>query len=990
MLTSGEELITTRKKPIKGRSLNVRVIVALAVVMLQMSSITLLAGEVETGRATGCVLDAETGDPIIGATIMFRGTKLGAQADLDGNFWIKHIPEGTYTVRVSCVGYQATDILDVQVTPSEVVTLVLTLKSVVLEIGGMTVRGRAFRNTEAALLKKRQLSLVVSDAISSEDISRSGSGHAAEAMSKVTGASVVDGKFVYVRGLGDRYTNTHLNGSPLPSPDPDKQAVPLDLIPTGLLDNIVVEKSFTPDKPGNFAGGSVNLSTRDYPEKRTLNFTISTGYNTRTSLKDGMLSHNNSSTDWLGYDNGQRDIPDIILNNPEQQAAVNEMGRFLRAAPATYDSVLALSEYVSTSSKSFNNEMIHKTKHAPLNKSYSLSYGDLLDFFDRPLGVVASLTYNRKYSILTDGKTGLYIGENAVSQENAFNYSSGVDEVLWGGLANLTYCAHQNHKLSTMLMYNRNGESNNELFTGQWPYHYDENPNDSLRYRWLKYTERELRVLQFSGAHVGVGLPWLGTLGKSVHVDWMVSFSRTSQKEPDVRYFGDIKAYKEPGEFDYLILQTATDSPSRSWRTLRESNNEFNVDFSLPVSRLLKLKTGTSYLKKKRSFRDRRFEYAIFGSYRDFNGDIQAYVEDLGLNRIDTVARGTRYNFYFTNYLGERTLDLNQYDGDQQVFACYVMLESRVPKVNRLNFVGGLRYETTNMFGAVHDPDRSPGEIDEVDILPSVNFIYQAGDNANLRFSYGKTLSRPTMRELTPVHNEEFGDGRMFMGNEDLVHTRIDNWDVRWEWFMRSGEVMAVSGFYKVFDHPIEIAFVGQNGNVQVQNVDRGTVLGLEFEYRRRLDWLHSHLSNFNLGGNLTLVRSRVDIAESERKNYPEFNHERPMSNQSPYVVNLDIGYRSETSGTSASLFYNVFGRRFAVNSQLPSPDVYEEPRHQLDALFSQRLFGGPVLKLSAKNLLDEGVLFKYDCERPDGEEVIYKTYSRGISYGIGVSYAIW
>ncbi|HOP05723.1 MAG TPA: TonB-dependent receptor [candidate division Zixibacteria bacterium] len=958
------------------------------VVTLLLLSATALAAEIATGKINGTISDAETGEPVIGATLMLIGTTMGAKADLDGNFWVKHIPEGIYNLRISSVGYESTEIIDVKVVPDQPVDIDVSLKKVYLQTEGIKVTARAVHNTEASLLKQRQKSTTVSDAISSEDISRSGSGHAAEAMSKVTGASVVDGKFVYVRGLGDRYSTTHLNGRPLPSPDPDKQSVPMDLIPAGLLDNIVVEKTFTPDKPGNFAGGSTNLATKDYPDQRTLKFSVSTGFNSNTTLKDGLLVQNHSSTDWLGIDDGMRDLPQIVEDNPELQESSQDLrGRILGdTSSASYDSITTLANYIVNSSRAFTTEMQpHETK-APVNQSYALSFGNQYSLWDNPLGVLASLSYNRKYSSISDGITGLYEGADAVTQDNDMKYFVGTDEVLWGGLAELTYRPHENHKFKTTFMYTRHGETRNEYLVGRYPYHYNESQYDSLRYRWLEYSEQLLKSFQISGEHLGA--PFMNDLLGQLRTNWELSISRTEQNEPDVRYFGDIKAYLSEDDYMYIINSTSTDSPSRSWRDLNESNDSYAVDFELPLSHTMKFKTGASYLEKNRTYRDRRFEYV---RYNDYDGNIDTYTNTLGIESIDTTRSGRVY-ITLENYIEERTQDINQYDGYQKIAAGYGMIEAPVPYIKDLDFVGGVRYETTDMWGAVHDTTKNEGRIDDADWLPSLNLIYHLSNNANMRLSYGKTLARPTMRELTPSHTEEFGTGALFMGNDTLVHTRIDNYDARLEWFIRPGEVIAISGFYKAFSHPIVRAFVGNNGNIQVFNVDHGTVYGLEFEFRRHLDWIYSGLANFIFGGNLTLVSSKIDVAASEISGSAgSFNeHERPMPSQSPYVVNWDLGYDNLRTGTSASIYYNVFGRRLAVNSDPPTPDVYEEARTQLDLLFTQRLMSGTRLKLAAKNVLDEDVLFKYDGTRPDGSDAIYKRYSRGVTYSVGIAYDIW
>lgn len=965
-----------------------------AIAAMGVSSTALAAS---AGKIMGKILDAETGEPIPNATAMIEGTQMGSQANFEGQYFVNKVPEGSYDLVVSSINYTQKTITGVKVTPGEATVVDIALHPQATEVEGIKVEAKFEEKTEAALMRLRQRATSVSDAISAEDISRSGSGNAADAMSKVTGATVVEGKFVYVRGLGDRYANTNLNGSPLPSPDPDKQAVPMDLIPAGLLDNIVVEKTFTPDKPGDFAGGSTNLSTKDYPENRTLKFSVKTGYNSQTSLEDGVLTQDGSGTDWLGYDDGLRDIPDFVGSDTLGHRLASEKPKLYARnwRDSIPDSVASLVNYMHGMTESFRSEMDPATHKAPLNYGYSLSYGDMFTIRDRPLGVVASLSYNRKQQSIQNGRTGLYIGEG-LSEEASAVLQQGTDEVLWGGLASLTYDVHRNHKLNFSYMHNRSGEEANEYNPGTYYYHLN-NTDDSLRVRWLKYTERRLSTWQFGGSHSNL----LGSLASGLRLDWQVSLSDTKGEEPDVRYFADVRV--APGYDEYYMDRTRTERPTRGWRWLDEDNKEYKIDLTLPLADQVKFKTGFSYLDKDRSYTTREFVYDNIDNYENI-GDPNTWAGDTWLT-LDTTVRIIRddtltyYNYGMGTYLFETTERRNQYAGYQKVSGTYAMIESPVPFTKRLSFVGGLRWESTEMHAEVEEvvgagTELQVGEIDETEPLPSINFIYQATDNMNMRASYGKTLARPTIRELAPAGSELFGSGRYFYGNDSLEQTLIDNYDLRWEWFVRPGEVVAVSWFYKDLENPIEIAMIGQNYNTQVTNVPSGWVHGVEFEFRRRLDWVSSMLQNVHFGCNVTLAASEVEISQRELQGYEEQAPERPMPNQSPYVFNADVEYQHPQYGTSVSLFYNVFGRRFAINNDYPTPDIYEESRQQLDFMVAQPLLDYINIKFSARNLLNDDVKFLYDTDDSNtedkDEEHPYKVYSKGVSLGLSFSYTVW
>ncbi len=349
--------------------------------------------------------------------------------------------------------------------------------------------------------------------------------------------------------------------------------------------------------------------------------------------------------------------------------------------------------------------------------------------------------------------------------------------------------------------------------------------------------------------------------------------------------------------------------------------------------------------------------------------------------------------YSFDNVLLENAEERNQYEGSSDVKAVYGMAQT--PLMWNLSFVGGVRFEKTNLYCVSRDPDYEPGEIDAQDILPSIGLVYHAGENTNIRTSYGRTIALPTLREMSPFASEDFGVARVFVGNPNLKRTLIDNFDLRLEWFTRPGEVIALSGFYKRMRDPIELTFVANNDNLQPQNSYRAQVVGMEFEIKARLDHLHRSLANFSLGGNLTIANSEVDIPSSDMEKIlvidPDAESTRPLAGQSPVLANIDLTYDNASLGTSIGVLYNVFGDRLSIVARGATPDIYEQSRHQLDIVVSQKMFGTVNLKFTAKNILDEDVSFVHqEYDGLQSNESVYSSYSRGVTYGIGVSYNIW
>ncbi len=929
----------------------------------------------EPGRIAGRLLDAETGEPLIGANIIIVGTTMGASSAIDGSFLIPKVAPGVYAVVVSYISYQETRISGVQVLPGQTAHVDAAIKPESIVGEEVVVEARMIQNNEATLLKNRQMAVAFSDAISSEAISKSGSGDAAAAMTRVTGASVVGGRYVYIRGLGDRYSNTQLNGVELPSADPDKKAVHLDLFPSGLLDNITTIKTFTPDKPGTFSGGIVDVNTKTYPDKFTVRLSSSASVNSQSTFNGGFLKYSGGSTDWLGMDDGSRSIPgplkDPEVSIPSPQAARNDQEKAYR---------------LDAFSRSFRNSMTPHTGSAPLNQNFSLTVGNQTELMGRPLGFSGTFSYGRNFSYYDNGRVGKWQLNGSVDESDALENrqwltdTRGMDEVLWGGLLMLSFKPHPHHEVTANYYYSQSGQSVARYLNGAW---HDELGNDDAVYetRSLLYSERNLRSFQFHGDH------YLKTVLNST-LNWNLAFSGTNQNDPDLRFFSDDYFYDaENDRTVYNISSNLYERPSRYFRDLEETNLNLQLDWSVPFrtsnGRSGKIKLGTAVLSGDRTFRERRFEYqwSALGAY---TGDPEVFFgESLGI--VDS----TNNRYLFGSYIKDVSKRTNNYDASQDVAAGYAMIEW--PLTRRLRLIGGARLEQAALEVVSQDTAQAKGLLDNMDLLPSVNLVYQVLDNMNVRAAYGRTLARPTFRELAPFGSFEFIGDYQFVGNPNLQRTVIDNWDLRWEWFMNPGEILAVSGFYKHFRNPIERTYDIGNRYYGVQNVGRGEVIGAELEFRRRLGVVASFLENFQVGANVTLVRSAVDIPDSEYVNNilpfdPNAEDTRPLSGQSPYLINLDVSYDHPKSKTSIGLSYNRFGRRLSEVTTGALPDVFEQPRSEVGVTVTQPLWRRFELKAAVKNLLNDKVR---KVIRFKGEDYIFHEYSTGRTFSLGLSYRI-
>ncbi len=998
----------------------------------------------KSGKITGQVVDKGTGEPIIGATIQIVGTTMGAAADVDGNYVIAKVEPGTYTLMVSAIGYGTIEINQVEVKEDHSLPVNIGLQSQVQETGTkIKVTAKALRNTEANLLRERAKSPSISDAISSEAMSRSGSGDAAEAVERVTGATV-DGGIVYVRGLGGRYGSSKLNGAAIPAPNPEGNAVQMDLFPTNLLDNVSVEKTFTPDKAGNFSGGSVDLRTKDLPEELTMSFSSSIKYNSLSSLNDDFLAAPRSSTDWLAFDDGMRDIPAAFQSD---SVSIPPLGNAQTDPEAAYR--------LDSLSKQFKSAMKPTKRESPLNQSYAFSFGNSYDFLSRPLGILASLSYGTEYSYYDDGKTGRYTltGGTGTTLEKDFllDEVKGVEKVSWGGLLSANYSLHQNHKISSRFLYTREGEQTAQHISGE--VNKDGLTASNLRLfetRNIRYTEQDVLSSQLSGEH----------FLRPFKLDWQGSFTTSDRNEPDVRDFSN-EINLQVDSIIFNIDQTSGDTlsadtvrsvsgytvgsglypaPTHYYRSISEENYEGQIDLEFPLAKLnggdFKVKVGTSYLENSRDVREKLYKFYYGQATGSYNGDPDWYFSDewMGIRGFDStismevfyrydyiydgqgniidstihfefdpftgeisfdtlyIDTTINYDIDFGGYVFERTAtNTNNFTGEKNIFATYAMVDFNI--LPRLRMVGGARLESTEMTikGTAAVLDTLTGKlIDEDDWLPSVNLTYSATDKMNVRLAYGKTLARPSIRELSPMVTYEFTRGAIYVGNTALERTLIDNYDFRWEWFTAPGEILAVSTFYKHFKNPIERTIISNNNEVKYKNVDKARVYGAEFEVRENLGRLVRGLHNFNVEGNLSVIKSEVKLSEFELLTRRQFDSTasdtRPLQGQSEYIVNFNLNYNNYRTGTDITLLYNVFGERLTEVSEGGAPDVFEQPRADLDFTLSQKLMAGLKLKGSVKNILgtDLRKVIHYK-----GTDYTFASYSRGTSYSIGLSYSL-
>ena len=939
----------------------VPVILALVLIVLPASA--------QTGSITGSIIDDETGETLIGANVSIDGTTVGTTSDFEGRYELRGLAPGRYDIRFSFIGYDALVVSGVSVTAEESTEVNVRLYPESIGLDEVTVEARALRDNEASMLRDRRMAAAVSDAISAEAISRSGGSTATDALRKVTGTTVVDGRYAYVRGLGGRYTGVQLNGASMPSADPDRNALPLDLFPSALLDNIVTTKTFTPDQPGTATGGMINIGTMAFPEAFVLRLKSSVGFNTRTSLNGSFLTANGGTRDWMGMDDGSRGIPESW-----SQGALTDV------SPIRARQDPQLARQVDELARSFTPVMTPWETSAPLDQSYGLTIGNEVRFFGRPLGFLGSITYDRDFNTYADGTSATYLLTGRVAEVSELNAQQSLtdtrsaSEVLWGGLATLSYRLSDAHSVGLTYMHNQGGTSEARYLNGSVPRNFAS--NRYLESRVIAFTERRLQSLQLSGE---------STFGR-LTADWSASRSITRHEEPDHRFFAnDYTVWERDGRVDttYAIALSNYTAPSRYFRSMDEGGWSMSLNLEHPLSLGEvdgQVKIGGAWDTRDRDFNERRFQYQLNGGY---TGDPVDYFAHVGV--VDSLETANGYRYQIANYIVDASSPRNNYRGDQRVGAAYGMVDITTPLGIRV--IAGARYELARIHVASRDKAIADARLDNGDLLPSLNLVYELGD-MNLRAAYGRTIARPTFRELAPFTTFSFINAPTLSGNPDLRRSIIDNLDLRWEWFMRPGEVAAVSVFYKRFADPIERTIINDNFETRYQNVDDARVYGAEIEFRTGLDRFASFLSGFHTGGNLTLTHAETAIPQEElikiRAFDPAARARRPLQGQSPFVINAEIGYEAER--LQAGLFYNVFGRRISDVTLGGTPNIYELPFHAVDAVVDVALTPSLKLKASAKNLLDAEVRRAYPFK---DEYYFAERYQRGRSFSLGVTYGL-
>ena len=866
----------------------------------------------ETGRIVGRIIDAQTGIGLNGVQIITVESQLGTLSVVDGHYVLDGVPAGTATLRVESLGYSTKTVSGIVVPAEAAVEQNIVMEQAAVELSGIAVTAAAERGSVSRALDQQRTSTNIVNSITSEQMARSPDGDAAAAMRRVSGVSVQDGKYVFVRGLGERYTTTSLNGARIPSPEPERKVVPLDLFPSGLLQTITTSKTFTPDLSGDFSGAQVNIETREFPAGRQLGYSLSIGTNDRIA-GESLRYAPTVGSEWLALAGGERALPGLV-----------ETADFSTALPQ---------DQINAVVSSFRNAWSTRSDRELPNLSGSFSLGGTDPILGQRISYLISGTYSRSSEVRADeSRAQALAGPGGTTVEvDRFAGTTARTSVLWGGLLNASALFGERTRLMLNASYNRT--SDNE---GRSEFGFNEQFNLPMSIDRLRFVERSVASGQLRGEH---------ELGDRHRFDWAFTASAVDRDEPD-RSEIVYAVQTDPATGQALPpawFSGSNEGAVRTFSTLTESSLEGGSNYRLTFgdpSRQHALKVGGSVRTTERDALTRIFSISSSALSRQ---DRELPPEEI----FDGRFAGPDDRAFRVAPFGQG----GRYTASDQLLAGYLMLELGVS--DRIRLIGGARYEASETEVTATPTIGEPVTITPRynDILPALSINVQLSETQNLRLSASQTLARPEYRELAPITYREVIGGDNVRGQPDLERTRIRNLDARWEWYPNAGEVVSLGVFAKDFENPIERIYRGTSGTrlITFVNADGASNYGLEIELRKQLGTLTDVLEPLSIFTNATLMQSEIRLPEGASS-----NPDRAMVGQAPYVVNAGVTWASATGATSATVLYNIVGKRIHSASEAPLPEIFEHARNVLDLSLRLGLPGAFAAKLDLKNVLDE------------------------------------
>lgn len=932
-------------------------------VLFSVLSVTFVGAQTGiAGIISGKVIDATNNESIPDVKVLIEGYLQAVLTDLDGNFKFEGLEPGNYALSFNYNTYNQKIVTEISVKENELTVINVSLEAIVKEIGPVTVRVKISKESVNNLVLVQRNNGGQVDGISAETIQRSPDKDASAVLKRVSGASIQDNKFVIIRGLNDRYNTAMINGLPLPSTEADRKAFSFDIFPSVMLDNMLIFKTASPDLPGDFAGGVIQINTKDVPEKDFISFNAGTNYNSQSTFKE-YSNYEGSKKDWIGLGAKDRSLSSSIVNTAEFKTLLSD--------PTTRF------EY----SKVFENDWkIDRQKSSPLGQNYQIGFAKNLKLKKNEFGFIGGLTYsyNRRFLDVTrrdynEDSSRVFDYKDATYREN----------VAMGAMLNFVYKIGANNKISLKNMISNNSMDQVINRTGE-----NIDADQIIAATTMQYSVDKLITTQLLGEHL---------LEKSkIKLKWGLDYSKTQSSVPNMKRMLYYKN-RTPQGITTDSIYTAyvpfgSPSPDFAGRFFSELSEDLYAgmaEISIPYTLLKQnnlLKMGYAGSIKARSFDARVFGYAI-NSPSQFNYDLLYLPQDSIFNIENIGINGFK--------LGETTNPSDSYTASTDLHAGYIMTDQKIS--TKIRAVYGLRVENFNqkLNSLTYGGDTVKIDNTTLSYLPSVNLTYSPTKKINIRGAASRTVARPDFRELAPFSFYDFNTSSAVVGNDTLLPSNISNLDFRFEYFAGNGQIISTSFFYKDFTNPIEnTVFFGGSGSrtYTYRNVTSAVDYGIEFELRTKLSRIDSAFNsnvfdNFTFYTNLTLVKSVVDLSNVANA-VTEEEKFRPMQGQSPYIINAGLIYQNEEKGFGMSVLFNRIGRRIAFVGTNGYQDIYENPRSILDFQVSKRIIKNGELKLNVSDVLNQQAIFYQDFNRSKKYEETEDKVINGIKYGRNISFS--
>jgi len=921
----------------------------LSLIMLVLLSSSILHAQI---GIEGHVIDKKNKEPLTGATILIEGTSKGTTADIDGNYKFSTLSEGKYTLVISYVSYNTLRIPNVIVQKNTVTSLDIELEDAALQLHSVQVVAQRKTDTELSMIKSVRASVQVVNGISSQQISKTLDKDASEVVKRVPGITIQDNRFIVVRGLNQRYNNVWLNNAATPSSETDVKAFSFDVIPSSMIDNILIYKTGSPELTSEATGGFIKIFTKNIPDENFLNVEYNIGYNDKTTFMD--TYHLPGSTfDFLGLGSGSRNIPSDF--------------------PANFN-LLSVADRDAYALQ-LNNHWVAKRGTALPNQKAAISFGKKWDMESgSKLGTVTSLNYSNTYTTRSNMENNAYERFDPTTETPTYLYKYNADiysnEFKVGIMHNWAYqTANGKDKLEFKNILNQIGV---DKTANTWGWNNYRLAN--FKYYSNQYSSRTTYSGQLSGNHK------LNEL-KDAKLDWNAGFAYANRIEPN-RQNWNMKENTD-GVYQYVL---PTGASINELGRLYLSNHEYIGTGALNFEQKIKIgslsttfKAGgySEYKTRKYSERSLCYKSTNSGLYSDEQinalGFETLFTEPyLGQNKVIT--------------LDEQTSVANTYNAQNLLAAGYAAWNLPIGK---LNVYGGVRAEynllTLNGFFDANTPVKVNNNT--FNLFPSINASYNLTEKSLVRIAFASTINRPEFREVSPLVYYDFTEKNTVTGNPNLKDASIQNLDLRFENYSSPTETFSLAAFYKHFSNPIEMVSIGTGSSFSFDNALGATNYGLELEVKKSLENLIG-LKNFAMSLNASYIYSQVQFANALTE------RSRPLQGQSPVVVNLGLFYQNDKVGLSSSLMYNVMGKRILVAAQLNQgnvvvPDIYEMPRHVIDFSINKRIGKRWELKFGIKDLLAQNFVtqqtFDYVKDGVSKSVVLNnKVYNLGRTISIG------